>query len=54
MKRDTSDEKCQFFPYKTEFESLEEALSIPDERVHYEKGIINLKKKKTQKWSNIF
>lgn len=29
---------CQFFPYKTEFKTLLEALSIPDERVKYESG----------------
>lgn len=29
---------CQFFPYKTEFRSLQEALSIPDGRVNYEHG----------------
>lgn len=29
---------CQFFPYKTEFKSLLEALSIPEDRVNYESG----------------
>lgn len=29
---------CQFFPYKTEFKSLYEALAIPDDRVNYEPG----------------
>lgn len=29
---------CQFFPYKTEFKTLREALSIPTERVNYEHG----------------
>lgn len=29
---------CQFFPYKTEFTSLHEALSIPTARVNYEQG----------------
>lgn len=29
---------CQFFPYKTEFKSLREALSIPSERVNYAPG----------------
>lgn len=35
-----SDEEwnCQFFPYKTEFKSLEEALNIPKERVNYVAG----------------
>lgn len=31
---------CQFFPYKTEFNTLQEALSIPDERVNYEDGTL--------------
>lgn len=37
---DSSDDEmhCQFFPYKTEFKSLREALSIPEERVNYEHG----------------
>lgn len=29
---------CQFFPYKTEFHSLREALSIPADRVNYKPG----------------
>lgn len=29
---------CQFFPYNTEFKTLQEALSIPNERVNYEHG----------------
>lgn len=29
---------CQFFPYKTDFKNLYEALSIPKDRVNYEAG----------------
>lgn len=29
---------CQFFPYKTGFKNLHEALNIPKERVHYQHG----------------
>ncbi|ESP03764.1 hypothetical protein LOTGIDRAFT_109925 [Lottia gigantea] len=33
-----NDEECQFFPYKTEFESLEEAFSMPEDRVNFKEG----------------
>lgn len=32
---DTTATNCQFFPYKTTFKSLREALSMPNERVNY-------------------
>ncbi|XP_050393957.1 uncharacterized protein LOC126811934 [Patella vulgata] len=35
---DITEEECQFFPYKTEFQSLEEALNMTDARVAFEEG----------------
>ena len=32
------EEECQFFPYKTEFETLEEALNITDARANFTEG----------------
>lgn len=29
---------CQFFPYKTEFKSLQEALNMSEARAHFEEG----------------
>lgn len=37
-KRTNEPMNCQFFPYKTEFKSFYEAMSIPKERVNYEPG----------------
>lgn len=31
----TNEEECQFFPYKTEFETLKEAFSMPKKRVEW-------------------
>lgn len=36
--KDNEQLNCQFFPYKTDFKNLYEALSIPKERVNYEQG----------------
>ncbi len=37
-KRTDKQMNCQFFPYKTEFKSFHEAMSIPKERVDYQPG----------------
>lgn len=33
-----TEEECQFFPYKTEFETLEEAFNMSDDRAQFKEG----------------
>lgn len=33
-----TEEECQFFPYKTEFETLEEAFNMSDDRAQFKQG----------------
>ena len=35
---ETIDEECQFFPYQTDFFTLEDALSMSDARAAFEEG----------------
>lgn len=35
---EVTEEECQFFPYKTDFETLEEAFNMTDDRAHFKEG----------------
>lgn len=35
---EVTEEECQFFPYKTDFESLEDAFNMTDDRAHFKEG----------------
>jgi hypothetical protein len=35
---EVTEEECQFFPYNTDFESLEDAFNMTDDRAHFKEG----------------
>ncbi|XP_063443827.1 uncharacterized protein LOC134724622 [Mytilus trossulus] len=35
---EVTEEECQFFPYKTDFETLEDAFNMTDDRAHFKEG----------------
>lgn len=35
---EVTEEECQFFPYKTDFESLEDAFNMTNDRAHFKEG----------------